>query len=69
MPMITPAQERTIIIGRLGLGKGTLRFCMRMILLHGKVNVFESYQRRASNCNREHSNLARPPWVAALVTS
>jgi hypothetical protein len=24
MPMIAPAQERTIIIGRLGLGKGTL---------------------------------------------
>jgi len=24
MPMIAPAQERTIVIGRLGLGKGTL---------------------------------------------
>jgi len=41
---------------------------MRIILLHGKVNVLDMLRARASNRNGEHSGLARPRWAAALVT-
>ena len=35
---------------------------MRIILLHGKVNVLDMLRARASNRNGEHSGLARPRW-------